>query len=34
MIGDSERITIAFVAELELTLVIGAPQIVWLQTVG
>ena len=34
MVGDGERITIAFVTELELALVAGAPQIVRLQTIG
>ena len=34
MIGDGQRVAVAPVAELELTLEVGAPQIVWRGTLG
>src|SRR5581483_3202202 len=34
MVGHGERITVAFIAELELALVVGAPQMVWFQALG
>lgn len=34
VVGDRQRITISFIAELKLSLVVGAPEIIGMQTVG